>query len=83
MLLPSDGLSLKDVVDAFENHLVDQALARTRGNKNRASELLKMNRTTLVEKLRKRGMIIPAKKNELQMHEESSEVMDPIESPQL
>lgn len=59
MVLPEKGLDLKAVVAAFENHLVDQALARTNGNKNRASELLQMNRTTLVEKLRKRGMIIP------------------------
>ena len=63
MVLPNSGLDLKAIVNAFENHLVDQALARTNGNKNRASELLKMNRTTLVEKLRKRGMIIPASKN--------------------
>jgi len=61
MALPNTGLDLKAIVTAFENHLVDQALARTNGNKNRASELLKMNRTTLVEKLRKRGMITPAK----------------------
>lgn len=61
MVLPNSGLDLKAIVQAFENHLVDQALARTNGNKNRASELLKMNRTTLVEKLRKRGMITPAK----------------------
>ncbi len=64
MALPTDGLDLKNIVDAFENHLIDQALARTGNNKNRASEILKMNRTTLVEKLRKRGMIIPiVKKN--------------------
>ena len=60
MVLPKSGVDLKTIVAAFENHLVDQALARTNGNKNRASELLQMNRTTLVEKLRKRGMIIPA-----------------------
>jgi len=59
MVLPNSGVDLKAIVAAFENHLVDQALARTNGNKNRASELLSMNRTTLVEKLRKRGMIIP------------------------
>jgi len=68
MMLPNSGMDLKAVVSAFENHLVDQALARTNGNKNRASELLSMNRTTLVEKLRKRGMITPigarAKKEE-------------------
>lgn len=61
MVLPNSGVDLKNIVSAFENHLIDQALARTHGNKNRASELLRMNRTTLVEKLRKRGMIIPAK----------------------
>ena len=59
MVLPHSGVDLKAIVAAFENHLVDQALVRTNGNKNRASELLCMNRTTLVEKLRKRGMIIP------------------------
>jgi DNA-binding NtrC family response regulator len=61
MFLPEKGLDLKAVVSAFENHLVDQALARTNGNKNRASMLLGLNRTTLVEKLRKRGMITPLK----------------------
>jgi DNA-binding NtrC family response regulator len=62
MVLPNSGVDLKNIVDAFENHLIDQALARTNNNKNRASELLQMNRTTLVEKLRKRGMIVPAKR---------------------
>lgn len=61
MFLPEKGLDLKSVVSSFENHLVDQALARTNGNKNRASMLLGLNRTTLVEKLRKRGMITPLK----------------------
>ncbi len=64
MVLPNMGLDLKAIVDAFENHLIDQALARTGNNKNRASELLQMNRTTLVEKLRKRGMITPAPKRD-------------------
>lgn len=62
MVLPNNGVNLKNIVEAFENHLIDQALARTGNNKNRASELLMMNRTTLVEKLRKRGMITPAAK---------------------
>ena len=61
MFLADKGVDLKAVVTAFENHLVDQALARTNGNKNRASMLLGLNRTTLVEKLRKRGMITPLK----------------------
>jgi len=62
MMLPNSGLDLKSIVDAFENHLIDQALSRTNNNKNRASDLLRMNRTTLVEKLRKRGMITPARR---------------------
>jgi len=74
MSLPDRGLDLKSIVDAFENHLVDQALARTSGNKNKASELLKMNRTTLVEKLRKRGMIVPAIKRGLDGDEPGSEI---------
>jgi transcriptional regulator with GAF, ATPase, and Fis domain len=65
MVLPQSGVDLKAIVTAFENHLVDQALARTNGNKNRASELLQMNRTTLVEKLRKRGMILSLSAKEL------------------
>lgn len=64
MFLAEKGVDLKAVVTAFENHLVDQALARTNGNKNRASQLLGLNRTTLVEKLRKRGMITPLKASE-------------------
>jgi|GEM_PF-5254323 len=64
MFLSEKGVDLKAVVTAFENHLVDQALARTSGNKNRASMLLGLNRTTLVEKLRKRGMITPLKANQ-------------------
>lgn len=65
MVLPANGVDLKAIVTAFENHLIDQALARTGNNKNRASELLQMNRTTLVEKLRKRGMITPAPKRSM------------------
>ncbi len=52
--LPDDGLDLRTAVEQFEMSLIDQALERTGGNKNQASILLGMNRTTLVEKLRKR-----------------------------
>lgn len=54
--LPEDGINFKDIVTAFEDHLLKQALQRTSGNKNKASELLQMNRTTLVEKLKKRNL---------------------------
>ena len=53
-VLPEEGMDLRKAVQAFEMSLIDQALVRTGDNKNQASQLLGMNRTTLVEKLRKR-----------------------------
>ena len=53
-ILPEDGINLREAVESFEMSLIQQALERTGGNKNQASILLGMNRTTLVEKLRKR-----------------------------
>jgi DNA-binding NtrC family response regulator len=52
--LPSHGLDLRLLLSQLEDRLISQAMARTGGNKNRAAELLGMNRTTLVEKLRRR-----------------------------
>ena len=53
--LPASGLDLNALLTEVENDLVDQALARTNGNKMQASALLGLNRTTLIEKLRRRG----------------------------
>ncbi len=80
MVLPTNGVNLKNIVEAFENHLIDQALARTGNNKNRASELLMMNRTTLVEKLRKRGMITPASKKGADLPSGASVASNPTAS---
>ena len=55
-VLPDNGVDLREVINTFENDILLQALSRTRGNKNKASELLKMNRTTLVEKLKKKNL---------------------------
>jgi DNA-binding NtrC family response regulator len=52
--LPPHGLDLRMLLSQLEDRLIGQALERTNGNKNRAAELLGMNRTTLVEKLRRR-----------------------------
>ncbi len=51
--LPNDGIDLKKALAQIENSLISQALKRTEGNKNQASKLLNMNRTTLIEKLKK------------------------------
>ncbi len=52
--LPSGGLNLKEVLADIEGSLMSQAISRCKGNKNRAAKLLGLNRTTLVEKLKKR-----------------------------
>ena len=54
--LPENGINLKDAVENFENTLIVQALERTGWNKNRAASILQMNRTTLVEKLKKKKL---------------------------
>jgi transcriptional regulator with PAS, ATPase and Fis domain len=56
-LLPDEGIDLRDAVEQFENALILQALKRTGWNKNRASTVLRINRTTLVEKLKKKNLI--------------------------
>jgi DNA-binding NtrC family response regulator len=55
--LPEDGIDLRDAVEQFENKLILQALERTGWNKNRAAAVLRMNRTTLVEKLKKKNLL--------------------------
>jgi DNA-binding NtrC family response regulator len=54
--LPPSGLSFHDAVNRLETDLIVQALERTRGNKNQAARLLGLNRTTLLEKIKKKGL---------------------------
>lgn len=54
--LPDVGVDLKQVLSDIEDSLIMQALGRTRGNKNQASKLLTLNRTTLIEKMKKKGL---------------------------
>jgi DNA-binding NtrC family response regulator len=54
--VPSSGLSFRDVVDDFETDLILQALEQTHWNKNQAAKLLGLNRTTLIEKIKKKGL---------------------------
>jgi len=54
--IPEDGISFKSVVSDFENELILKALEKTAWNKNKAASLLKLNRTTLVEKIKKRQL---------------------------
>jgi len=54
VVLPEDGIDLRAFVERIEHRLIDQALERTGGNRSKAAQLLRLNRTTLVERLRKR-----------------------------
>ncbi|RII30276.1 MAG: sigma-54-dependent Fis family transcriptional regulator [Geobacter sp.] len=55
--LPEAGICLNSAVEAFENRLILQALARTKGNKKEAASLLNLKRTTLIEKLKKKNLV--------------------------
>ncbi|OIO72847.1 MAG: sigma-54-dependent Fis family transcriptional regulator [Zetaproteobacteria bacterium CG1_02_53_45] len=52
----AESIDLKATVDEFESHLILSALKRFDWNKNRAANFLAMNRTTLVEKIKKKGL---------------------------
>jgi len=55
-VLPTAGIELRAAVEAFENELIRQALERTGWNKNQAARLLGLNRTTLVEMLKRKRL---------------------------
>jgi DNA-binding NtrC family response regulator len=57
--LPPNGLDLTAVVSELETRLIMEALRVTQNNKNRAAGLLGLKRTTLVEKIRVKGIIAP------------------------
>jgi two-component system response regulator PilR (NtrC family) len=54
--LPELGVDLKQILSDIEDSLILQAMNRTRGNKNQASKLLTLNRTTLIEKMKKKHL---------------------------
>jgi DNA-binding NtrC family response regulator len=51
--IPEEGIDFYEEVSNFEKDLLHRALKRSGGVKNTAAKLLKLNRTTLVEKLRR------------------------------
>jgi DNA-binding NtrC family response regulator len=57
---PEDGIYFNDAVQAFERRLILQALRRSQGVKSRAAQLLHLNRTTLLEKMKKQNITSPA-----------------------
>jgi DNA-binding NtrC family response regulator len=59
ILIPENGMDFNTAVDAYENALIMRALEKTGWNRNQAASLLKLNRTTLVEKIKKKGLRQP------------------------
>jgi len=51
--IPDEGIELNKVLGQIEKNLIMQSLKKTSGNKKRAADLLNINRTTLIEKLKK------------------------------
>ncbi len=51
--LPEEGMNLKQAVEDFEREMIMEALEKTNSVKNKAAGLLGLNRTTLVEKMKK------------------------------
>lgn len=57
--LGEEGINLKETLDELENRLILDALQRSGGVKNKAAKLLGLNRTTLIEKMKKKQIDFP------------------------
>lgn len=56
IVIPENGIDFNSAVNSYENALIMKALEKTGWNRNQAAILLKLNRTTLVEKIKKKGL---------------------------
>lgn len=54
--IPEQGLCLEEMMNNIEKELILKALERSNWVKQRAADLLNLNRTTLVEKIKKKGL---------------------------
>jgi DNA-binding NtrC family response regulator len=54
--LPEEGISLETAVNDFEKELILQALNKTGWVKNKAAQMLHLNRTTLIEKIKRQNL---------------------------
>ena len=55
--IPEEGINLQNVVTDMERELISQSLRRTNGNKKLAAKLLNLKRTTLIEKIKRIGLL--------------------------
>ncbi|MBI5576281.1 MAG: sigma-54-dependent Fis family transcriptional regulator [Deltaproteobacteria bacterium] len=59
-LWKESGIDLNGTIDMFERSLIIHALQQSGGVKNKAAALLGLNRTTLTEKIKKKGLMAPS-----------------------
>ena len=52
--IPDDGVATKDLLQNIESNLIRVALNQTKGNVSKAAKLLKIGRTTLIQKMDKK-----------------------------
>lgn len=55
-VLSRDGVDLNLMLDEIENNMIVQALELSKGVKSKAASLLGLNRTTLIEKMKKKAI---------------------------
>jgi transcriptional regulator with PAS, ATPase and Fis domain len=65
-VLSSKGVDLNLMLDEIENNMIFQALEISRGVKSKAAHLLGLNRTTLIEKLKKKAIEFNLSGNKIQ-----------------
>jgi len=56
LYVPSEGMDMAETMEQLESSLIRQALDKADGNKAQAARLLGLNRTTLVEKVKRLGL---------------------------
>lgn len=71
LTIPDEGMDFNTAVDSYENALLMKALEKTGWNRNQAALLLRLNRTTLVEKIKKKGLKPPFEEASTNMNHQS------------
>ncbi|MBI5886211.1 MAG: sigma-54-dependent Fis family transcriptional regulator [Deltaproteobacteria bacterium] len=59
-----EGIDFNAAVDNYERDLILDAMAKVKGVKKKAAEYLGINRTTLIEKMKRKGLLGPNEEHE-------------------
>jgi DNA-binding NtrC family response regulator len=71
-VLPEEGINFSTAVQQFEKELILQALRRTKGVKKEAARLLRMKRTTLIQKMKRKQILSRREAEQLDRSPEST-----------